>query len=558
MTSTPRRSEVRYQGPDRAFARSWWFGTGRTPEELRRPLVAIINSHNEIANENVFLDKVAKRVKDGVTAGGGTAIEFNVIHATDVLSEASDGMRYVLPSRETVADSVEIMLQAHAFDAAVLIAGGDKITPAMIMGSLRVDLPTVYVYTGTTETGRVGDREISWETVFEAIGEFHNGQITEDQLTELEMAQMPTPGGGASAYTGNTMAMCAEAMGLALPGVSTAVSGTAEQLRLAYDSGLTVTRLIDEGVTIRDIVTESSIRNAARVAIAVCGSTNTSLHLPAIAHEAGLTFDWRTFDELAQSTPTLVGLRPSGPVSLPQFHRAGGVQAVLHELRNLLEPHTRIAPVPSTASAPRRDHTISTVADPIAPTGGLRVLFGSLAPLGAIVKVGGVPKSLLNHSGPARVFEDEEKAIVAIHTGQIEAGDVVVIRNEGPRGGPGFREMLGATAAVVGMGLADSVALVTDGRFSGASHGAAIGYVCPEAASGGPIAYIRDGDVISLDLRAGRLDVEVSEAELMSRTPGPRPSGPDSGVLARYAHLASEACYGAVLRTRVSEDTHHD
>ncbi|MGV9797004.1 dihydroxy-acid dehydratase [Mycobacterium sp. NPDC003449] len=558
MTTAPRRSELRYQGPDRAFARSWWYGTGRTPAELKRPLIAVVNSHNEIANENVLLDKIAKRVKDGVTAGGGTAVEFNVIHATDVLSEASDGMRYVLPSRETVADSVEIMLQAHAFDAAVLIAGGDKITPAMIMGSLRVDLPTVFVYTGTTETGRVDDREISWETVFEAIGEYHNGQITEEQLTELEMAQMPTPGGGASAYTGNTMAMCAEAMGLALPGVSTAVSGSAEQLRLAYDSGLAVTRLLEQGTTIRHIVTGPAIRNAARVAIAVCGSTNTSLHLPAIAHEAGVAFDWRTFDELSQATPTLVALRPSGPVSLPEFHRAGGVQAVLHELRGALEPSARIAPPPSGAAAPRRDRTIATVADPIAPTGGLRVLFGNLAPLGAIVKVGGVPESLLNHSGPARVFEDEEKAIVAIHGGQIEPGDVVVIRNEGPRGGPGFREMLGATAAVVGMGLADSVALVTDGRFSGASHGAAIGYVCPEAASGGPLAYLQDGDVITLDLVAGRLDVKVDEADLKARAPGPRPGTPGTGVLARYSQSASEACFGAVLDSGLSAAGRHD
>ncbi|MDV3123530.1 dihydroxy-acid dehydratase [Mycobacterium sp. 21AC1] len=547
MTS-PRRSELRYQGPDRAFARSWWYGTGRTSAELRRPLVAVVNAWNEIADENVYLDKVSKRVKDGVIAGGATPMEFNVIHATDVLTEASDGMRYVLPSRETVADSVEIMLQAHAFDAAVLIAGGDKITPAMIMGSLRVDLPTVYVYTGTTETGRIGERELSWETVFEAIGEYHSGKITEEELSQLEFAQMPGAGGGASAYTGNTMAMCAEAMGLSLPGVSTVVAGSAEQLRLAYDSGVAITGLIEQNLTIKRIVTDCAIRNAARVALAVCGSTNISLHLPAIAHEAGVAFSWKEFDELALATPTLVPLRPSGEISLPEFHRGGGVQAVLEELHDHLEDNPRIAPIEVPIPQPL-DGVIAPVADPVSATGGLRVLFGSLAPLGSIVKVGGVPKALHQHRGPARVFEDEEKAIVAIHGGQISPGDVVVIRNEGPRGGPGFREMLGATAAVVGMGLADTVALVTDGRFSGASHGAAIGYVCPEAASGGPISRLRDGDVISMDLTAGRLDVELSEEELAQRQVPVRATQAESGrgILARYARQASEACYGAVL-----------
>ncbi|MGV9862748.1 dihydroxy-acid dehydratase [Rhodococcus koreensis] len=552
MNAQSRRSTQRYQGPDRAFARSWWYGTGRTEDEIKRPLVAVVNAWNEIADENVFLDKVAKRVKDGVIAGGGTPMEFNVIHATDVLSEASDGMRYVLPSRETVADSVEIMLQSHAFDAAVLIAGGDKITPGMIMGTLRTGLPAVYVYTGTTEAGQVGDREISWETVFEAIAEFHSGKITEAELAELEAAQMPGSGGGASAYTGNTMAMCAEAMGLSLPGISTVVNGSAEQLRLAYDSGLAVMKVLEDNLTIGDIVTEASIRNAVRVALAVCGSTNTSLHLPAIAYEAHVDFDWRDFDKLALSTPTLVQLRPSGEVSLPQFHRAGGVQAVLNELGDLIEDSPRVSPIQPAVEGRATDQ-IATAEQPFSETGGLRVLYGSLSPLGAIVKIGGVPKSLHNHSGPARVFENEEDAIVAIHGGEIQPGDVVVIRNEGPRGGPGFREMLGATAAVVGMGLADTVALVTDGRFSGASHGAAIGYVCPEAASGGPIAYVRDGDIITLDLNGGRLDLDVPEEELEARIPSAAPPRPTRGVLARYAKYASEACYGAVLdQTRVT------
>jgi dihydroxy-acid dehydratase len=535
MNNTPRRSTVRYQGPDRAFTRSWWYGTGRTPEEIRRPLIAVISDWNEIAPESQNLDKVSRRVKDGILAAGGTPMEFNVLHHTDVFSEASSGMRYVLPQRETVADSVEIMMEAHAFDAAVLVAGGDKITPGMIMGALRVNVPTIYVYTGTTETGRLGERQISWETVFEAIAEFHRGAITEEELTQLELAQMPGAGGGASAYTGNTMALCAEAMGLSIPGVGTAVSGSAEQLRLAYNSGIEIMRLFEEDLKIRDIVTAPAIRNATRVALAVCGSTNSALHLPAIAHEADVDYSWEDYDELSQKTPTLVELRPSGEISLPEFHRAGGVQAILNELSDAIEESARVSPI-QPADRSKTD-VIASTENPKSATGGLRVLRGTLAPEGAIVKVGGVPQALHQHEGPARVFENEEDAIIAIHGGSIKPGDVVVIRNEGPRGGPGFREMLGATAAVVGMGLGETVALVTDGRFSGASHGAAIGYVCP-------IAYVRDGDIISLDLAEGRLDVKLID----DRTPAAgRADIPTRGVLARYARYASEACYGAVL-----------
>jgi dihydroxy-acid dehydratase len=502
---------------------------------------------NEIAAENVHLERVARRVKDGIIAAGATPMEFGVIHATDVLSEASEGMRYVLPARETIADSVELMVQAHAFDAIVLIAGGDKVTPGMVMGALRCGLPTIYLYAGTTETGRLDGEEISWETVFEAIGRVHSGEIDDAQLIRMELAQMPGAGGGASAYTGNTMALCVEAMGLSLPGAGSVVAGTAEHLRLAYQTGYEIGSLIEKNLTIDQIVTAAAIRNAARVALAVCGSTNISLHLPAIAYEAGVQFNWDHFQTLADSTPTLVKVRPSGDVSLPQFHRAGGVQALLRELSPLLEKGPRICPV----SDPDRGWTPGVIASldaPLDATGGLKVLRGSLAPLGAIVKSGGVPAKLLRHSGPARVFESEEDAIVAIHGGSINPGDVVVIRNEGPRGGPGFREMLGATAAIVGMGLAETVVLITDGRFSGASHGAAIGYACPEAASGGPIAYVQDGDGISIDLIDGRIDLEVNEATLHARTPAPGHKLPERGILARYARFVAEACDGAVMK----------
>jgi dihydroxy-acid dehydratase len=514
---------------------------------IKRPLVAVACAWNEIAAENVHLERVSRRVKDGIIAAGATPMEFGSIHGTDVLSEASEGMRYVLPARETIADSVELMVKAHAFDAIVLIAGGDKVTPGMVMGALRCGLPTIYLYAGTTETGKIDGEEISWETVFEGIARVHSGEIDDAQLTRMELAQMPGAGGGASAYTGNTMALCVEAIGLALPGAGSVVAGSAEHLRIAYNTGFEIGRLIENDITIDQIVTAEAIRNAARVALAVCGSTNISLHLPAIAYEAGVEFDWNTFQELAASTPTLVKLRPSGDVSLPQFHRAGGVQALLREIAPLLEESPRIRPV-ADADKGWTPGVIASLDAPLDATGGLKVLRGSLAPLGAIVKSGGVPANLLRHSGPARVFESEEDAIVAIHGGSINPGDVVIIRNEGPRGGPGFREMLGATAAIVGMGLAETVVLITDGRFSGASHGAAIGYACPEAASGGPIAYVQNGDKISIDVVENRIDIDVDEATLKARTPTPGHERPKRGILARYARYVAEACDGAVLK----------
>jgi dihydroxy-acid dehydratase len=547
------RSTARHAGLDRIFARSWYAGAGRTQGELDRPLVAIANSWNEIAPENVHLRSVAAAVKAGVRANGATPLEFNVIHATDVIAEASDGMRYVLPSREVIADAVEIMVQTHAFDGVVLIAGGDKVTPGMVMGALRSEVPAVCVYTGTTELGWFRGRAISWETVFEAIGERHRGILTDADVEGIVAAQMPGPGGGASAYTGNTMGMAAEALGLAVPGSSTVVAGSSEQQRMAWNAGAAIVEAIDAGLTINDIVTSKALRNAARVVVAVGGSTNSALHLPAIAAEAGLEFGFDAFDAVSSSTPTLVNLRPSGDVSLPEFHRAGGVPEVIARLGDLIEdavhiPGGQAVTPPSTANG---NAIIHTREDPLAMTGAVRVLRGSLAPLGAVVKASAVAPELLRHIGPARVFESEEDACAALYASRVRDGDVVVIRNEGPRGGPGFREMLGATAALVGMGLGSSVALVTDGRFSGASRGAAVGYVCPEAASGGPIAFVEDGDTIEIDIEAGRLDLHVPASTLEQRrlTPRVEKATPRTGVLARYALLASEACSGGVLRT---------
>jgi dihydroxy-acid dehydratase len=547
------RSTARHAGLDRIFARSWYAGAGRTQGELDRPLVAIANSWNEIAPENVHLRSVAAAVKAGVRANGATPLEFNVIHATDVIAEASDGMRYVLPSREVIADAVEIMVQTHAFDGVVLIAGGDKVTPGMVMGALRSEVPAVCVYTGTTELGWFRGRAISWETVFEAIGERHRGILTDADVEGIVAAQMPGPGGGASAYTGNTMGMAAEALGLAVPGSSTVVAGSSEQQRMAWNAGAAIVEAIDAGLTINDIVTSKALRNAARVVVAVGGSTNSALHLPAIAAEAGLEFGFDAFDAVSSSTPTLVNLRPSGDVSLPEFHRAGGVPEVIARLGDLIEdavhiPGGQAVTPPSNANG---NAIIHTREDPLAMTGAVRVLRGSLAPLGAVVKASAVAPELLRHIGPARVFESEEDACAALYASRVRDGDVVVIRNEGPRGGPGFREMLGATAALVGMGLGSSVALVTDGRFSGASRGAAVGYVCPEAASGGPIAFVEDGDTIEIDIEAGRLDLHVPASTLEQRrlTPRVEKATPRTGVLARYALLASEACSGGVLRT---------
>ena len=521
--------------------------------------MAVANSWNEIAPENIHLRSVADAVKAGVRAAGGTPMEFGAIHTTDVIAMASEGMRYVLPSRELVADCIEVMIQAHAFDAVVLIAGGDKVTPGMIMGALRTGVPTVYVYAGTTEVGWYRGRAVSWETVFEAIGERRRGVIDDTDVEGLVAAQMPGPGGGASAYTGNSMAMAAEALGLAVPNSSTAVAGSSEQLRLAWQAGAGCVQALDAGRGIREVVTEAGIRNAARVAISVSGSTNVPLHLTAIAHEAGVRFGFEQFDPLCRSTPTLVRLRPSGVVSLPEFHRAGGVPAVLRELDDLIEdaPAVLASSIGEIArAAPEPDGVVvHTRADPLAEGGGLVVLRGSLAPRGALVKAAGVAPEFHRNAGPARVFECEEDACVAIYGSSVAPGDVVVIRNEGPRGGPGFREMLGATAAIVGMGLERSVALVTDGRFSGASHGAVIGYISPEAATGGPIGLVDDGDRIEIDIAAGTLDLCVADDELETRAARDRAQRPlpASRLLARYAMLVSEACDGAVLNSPVAQ-----
>jgi dihydroxy-acid dehydratase len=523
---------------------------------LERPLVAVANSWNEVAPENVHLRSVAEAVKAGVRSAGGTPLEFNVIHATDVIAMASDGMRYVLPSRELIADCVEVMVQAHAFDAVVLIAGGDKVTPGMIMGALRTGVPAICVYAGTTEVGHYRGRPVSWETVFEAIGERRRGLIDDADVEGLVTAQMPGPGGGASAYTGNSMAMVAEALGLAIPHSSTVVAGSSEQLRLAWEAGNAILAALHGGRSISETVTSAGIRNAARVAVAVSGSTNVALHLPAIAREAGLRFGFDDLDEICRATPTLVHLRPSGEVSLPEFHRAGGVPTVLRELGVLLEaaPAVAAASVQEIANAaPEADGAVvHRQSDPVADRGGLAVLHGSLAPRGAVTKVAAVAPECRRSTGPARVFELEETACEAIYGGAVLPGDVVVIRNEGPKGGPGFREMLGATAALMGMGLGSSVALVTDGRFSGASRGAVIGYVCPEAASGGPIGLVEDGDVIAIDMEAGTIELEVSLAILAERSERHgRGRQPSNGVLARYAALVSEACDGAVLAGRI-------
>lgn len=552
------QSQSRHAGLDRIFARSWYAGAGRTADELDRPLVAIANSWNEIAPENIHLRSVADAVKAGVRAAGGTPMEFGSIHTTDVIAMASEGMRYVLPSRELVADCVEAMISAHAFDAVVLIAGGDKVTPGMVMGALRTGVPAVYVYAGTTEVGWYRGRAVSWETVFEAIGQRRRGVIDDADVEGLVAAQMPGPGGGASAYTGNSMAMAAEALGLAVPHSSTAVAGSSEQLRLAWQAGAGCVHALETGRGIRDVVTEAGIRNAARVAISVSGSTNVPLHLAAIAHEAGVRFGFDEFDPLCQKTPTLVHLRPSGAVSLPEFHRAGGVPTVLRELGDLIED-APAALAPSTReiarAAPDADGVIvHTRAEPVAESGGLVVLRGSLAPRGALVKAAGVAPESHRIAGPARVYECEEDACVAIYGGSVSPRDVVVIRNEGPRGGPGFREMLGATAAIVGMGLESTVALVTDGRFSGASHGAVVGYISPEAASGGPIGLVQDGDRIEIDIAAATLELCVADDELRTREGrglAQLPSG--GGLLTRYAMLVSEACDGAVLSTRTTQ-----
>jgi dihydroxy-acid dehydratase len=550
------RSDMAKRGVERAPHRSLLYAAGLTDEEIQRPLVGVANSWNDIVPGHVNLDKVAAAVEAGIRMAGGTPLEFGVIGVCDGIAMGHPGMRFSLPSRELVADSIEVMATAHQLDGLVLIPNCDKIVPGMLMAAARINIPTIVVSGGPMLAGRYRNEDVDVKHVFEAVGKHRAGDLSDSDLRELELAACPGCGSCAGLFTANSMNCLTEAVGMGLPGNGTIPAVSAARLRLAKRAGMQIMDLVREGVLPRTIMTREAFENAIAVDMAIGGSTNTVLHLPAIAHEAGVPLPLEIFDEVSGRTPYLVKLSPSGPHFMQDLDEAGGVPAVMAELapEGLMHGQARTVAgqtvTQSLHGVSRRTEVIRSVDDPYRADGGIAILRGNLAPDGAVVKAAAVRPEMQRHQGPARVFEGEEQAMKAIHGGRIEAGDVVVIRNEGPRGGPGMREMLMPTSSLAGMGLDDQVALLTDGRFSGATRGAAIGHVSPEAAAGGPIALVQDGDTVEIDIPAKRVDLVVTEEEMHRRreqwqAPARRPTG---GYLDRYAALVSSASQGAVLK----------
>jgi len=525
---------------------------GYTDQQLRKPLVGIVNSWNEVVPGHVHLRQIARAVKDGVLMNGGTPLEFNTIAVCDGLAMGHQGMHYSLPSRELIADSIEIMARAHCFDALVLIPNCDKVVPGMLLAAARLDLPAVFVSGGPMLSADGSDLN----TVFEAVGAYHGGKLDEQELCSLEDRACPGCGSCSGMFTANSMNCLSEALGMALAGNGTAPAVYAERLRLAKSAGETVMAALTNDIRPSAVLSAAAIRNALTVDMALGCSTNSVLHLFALAHELGLSIGLDTVNEVSGRTPNLCRLAPAGRHHMQDLHAAGGVYAVMGELlaAGLLAGEALTVTGRTLAQALEghavRDRSVIRPShDPYAKTGGLAALFGNLAPEGAVVKQSAVRESMLCFTGRARVYDREEDAVAAIYAGQIEPGDVVVIRYEGPAGGPGMREMLSPTSAIIGMGLGESVALITDGRFSGATRGAAIGHVSPEAAAGGTIAYVREGDRISIDIPGRALNLLVGEGELeQRRTEQPlRPCRDIKGYLKRYRERVCSADQGAIV-----------
>ncbi|HHW13769.1 MAG TPA: dihydroxy-acid dehydratase [Firmicutes bacterium] len=544
------------EGLTRAPHRSLFKALGYTDEELSRPLVGVANAWNELIPGHLHLREIGEAVKSGIRMAGGTPLEFGVIGVCDGIAMGHPGMKYSLASRELIADSVEAMARAHGLDALVLIPNCDKIVPGMMMAAARLNLPAVLVSGGPMLAGRHRGEPADLNTVFEAVGRVAAGRMTQEELAELEGEACPGVGSCSGMFTANSMNCLAEVLGLALPGNGTIPAVHAARRRLAKEAGRAVMAALAADRRPRDFLTPAAFRNALTVDMALGCSTNTVLHLMAVAREAGVTIDLAELNELAARTPNICHLRPAGPHHLEDLDAAGGIRAVLAELAGAGLVDTAALTVTGQtlgevlAGAEVKDReVIRPVSSPFSAQGGLAVLFGNLAPEGAVVKQAAVAPEMMVHEGPARVFDGEEPAVEAILGGRIAPGDVVVIRYEGPRGGPGMREMLSPTSALVGMGLDSSVALLTDGRFSGATRGAALGHVSPEAAAGGPIALVREGDRIRIDIPARRLTLLVDEGELSRRREAwqaPEPRVKD-GYLARYARLVSSASRGAVV-----------
>ncbi len=557
------RSDVLRNGLERAAARSLMNAMGYTDEEMHRPLIGIANSWNEVVPGHIQLDRISEAVKAGVRMAGGTPMEFGVIGVCDGLAMGHEGMRYSLVTREIIADSIECMAKAHAFDALVLIPNCDKIIPGMLMAAARVNIPTIVVSGGPMMAGRYKGKNISVTPMFEGAGAVMSGKITEQELYEMEKVACPGCGSCAGMFTANSMNCLTEAIGMGLPGNGTIPAVHAARIRLAKHAGMKVMELLEKDIKPRDIMTEAAFTNALAADMALGCSTNTTLHVPAIAHEAGVQFELDSLNEISKTTPHLTTISPAvaHPETQETHHiqdldEAGGIPAVMKELskKGLLDLNVMTVTgatlgenIANVENA--NPDVIRPIDNPYHDEGGLAVLKGNLAPDGAVVKQSAVEPEAWVFEGAARVFECEDDAVKELLAGNVNKGEVIVVRNEGPKGGPGMREMLTATATVCGMGMGKDIALITDGRFSGASRGACIGHVSPEAASGGTIGLVKDGDIISIDIPGKRIEVKLSDDELAKRraewtAPEPRAKG---GYLARYARMVSSAAKGAIV-----------
>ena len=550
------RSDAVTKGIQQAPHRSFFNALGLTKEEMERPLVGIVSSHSEIVPGHMNLDKIVEAVKIGVAMAGGTPIVFPAIAVCDGIAMGHVGMKYSLVTRDLIADSTECMAMAHQFDALVMVPNCDKNVPGLLMAAARLNIPTVFVSGGPMLAGRVKGHKTSLSSMFEAVGSYAAGTMTEADVEEFENKACPTCGSCSGMYTANSMNCLTEVLGMGLQGNGTIPAVYSERIKLAKHAGIQVMEVLKKNIRPRDIMTKEAFMNALTMDMALGCSTNSMLHLPAIAHEAGVELNVDIANEISSRTPNLCHLAPAGPTYMEDLNEAGGIYAVMKEIskKGLLNLDCMTVTGKTVGeniknSVNKNPEVIRPVENPYSETGGIAVLKGNIAPDSGVVKRSAVAPEMLKHQGPARVFDCEEDAIAAIKGGRIVAGDVVVIRYEGPKGGPGMREMLNPTSAIAGMGLGSSVALITDGRFSGASRGASIGHVSPEAAVGGPIALIEEGDIIDIDINANTLNVLVSDEELAARRAKWQPREPKitTGYLARYASLVTSGNRGAIL-----------
>lgn len=553
------KSDAIRNGAGCAPQRSLLHALGMTDEEIQKPLIGIVSSYNEIVPGHMNIDKIVNAVKMGVAMAGGNPVVFPAIAVCDGIAMGHQGMKYSLVTRDLIADSTEAMAMAHAFDALVMVPNCDKNVPGLLMATARLNIPTIFVSGGPMLAGHVDGHKTSLSSMFEAVGSYHSGKISAEKLLEFENKACPSCGSCSGMYTANSMNCLTEVLGMALRGNGTIPAVYSERIQLAKRAGMKVMELLEKDIRPRDIMTEDAFRNALTMDMALGCSTNSMLHLPAIAHECGIDLNLDIANDISSHTPNLCHLAPAGATYIEDLNEAGGIYAVMNEINKLGLLKTDLITVTGKTIAEniagvvnKNSEVIRTAENPYSKTGGIAVLKGNLAPDSCVVKRSAVAPEMLKHSGPAKVYDSEEEAMEAINGGKIVDGDVVVIRYEGPKGGPGMREMLNPTSAIMGRGLGSTVALITDGRFSGATRGAAIGHVSPEAAVGGPIALVRDGDIIEIDINANTINVQLSDEELAARKAEWTPREPKitTGYLARYASLVTSGNRGAVLEVK--------